>query len=340
MKSSVTNARVARMARGGAALALVLVSLFSARPAAAAGTNLVGTFALTAGACPSGGATGTYFRMVQPSGTVANGPFVSNGDSTCSDKTYTLLSPGSDGGVITGGYQAAPSPAFDGQGNSLANKIVVPAVFFGVRFGLSTDQTDRQTHTAVPPLSVQADGGKLTGDLRAWEATWNKQDFNQGAPKPDGSMPKLTTAPHGTYDASTGAFVLEWTSTISGGPFNDFTGSWHLAGTFRPAGSAPASAPAAQQTTKAKSSAAAATAKAGSTATTQAASGQTATADTTAPATDDAAQSTGPVKTIGAVARKGWKPPAWLIVLTAIVGVGAALALLLPIRRPTPNATT
>ncbi|MBV9665307.1 MAG: hypothetical protein JOZ37_15170, partial [Actinobacteria bacterium] len=109
---------------------------------------------------------------------------------------------------------------------------------------------------------------------------------------------------------------------------------------FRPAGSAPASAPAAQQTTKAKSSAAAATAKAGSTATTQAASGQAATADTTAPATDDAAQSTGPVKTIGAVARKGWKPPAWLIVLTAIVGVGAALALLLPIRRPTPNATT
>jgi hypothetical protein len=29
-----------------------------------------------------------------------------------------------------------------------------------------------------------------------------------------------------------------------------------------------------------------------------------------------------------------------LIVLTAVVGVGAALALLVPIRRPNPNATT
>jgi hypothetical protein len=270
--------------------------------------------------------------MVQPSGTVANGPFVSNGDSTCADKTYTLLAPGSDGGVITGAYQPAPSPAFDGQGNSQANRIVVPALFFGVRFGLSTDPTDRQTGTPVPALSVQADGGKLTGDLRAWEATWNKQDFNQGSPKPDGSTPKLTTPAHGTYDATTGAFVLEWTSTISGGPFNDFTGSWHLAGTFRAPGATP-SAAAARQPSAATRTAGAATA------TTVAGETQAATADTVATAGDDA---TAPrnAKIVGAVDEKGWKPPAWLIVVTAIVGIGAAIALLVPGRRPTSDGTT
>src|SRR4051794_37207865 len=222
------------------ALALALVALFATAPGAhAAGTSLVGTFALTPGTCQSGAASGTYFRMVQPSGTVAQGPFVSNGDSTCADKTYTLLAPGSDGGAVTGAYQPAPAPGFDAQGNSLGNRIVVPAMFFGVRFGLSTDPNDRQTGAAVTPLAVQVDSaGKLSGDLRAWEATWNKQNFNQGSPKPDGSTPKLTTPAHGTYDAATGAFVLEWTSTIAGGPFNDFTGSWHLTGTFRRAGAA------------------------------------------------------------------------------------------------------
>ncbi|HZQ86601.1 MAG TPA: hypothetical protein VFA83_17270 [Acidimicrobiales bacterium] len=338
--SSIARSSEGRLA-AAATLALVLVGLFAAAPPArAAGTNLVGTFALTPGTCPSGGATGTYFRMVQPSGTVAKGPFVSNGDSTCADKTYTLLAPGSDGGAVSGGYQPAPSPAFDGQGNSLANRIVVPAVFFGVRFGLSTDPKDRQTGASVTPLAVQVDpAGKLSGDLRAWEATWNKQDFNQGSPKPDGSTPKLTTPAHGTYDAATGAFVLEWTSTIAGGPFNDFTGSWHLAGTFRPAGSggsAPASAPAVgagQPSSRTRTS----TVVPGS-ATQSGAAAQPSTDSASAPT--EAAPASGGAKVVGAVKEKGWKPPAWLIVVTAIVGVGAALALLVPNRRVAPADTS
>src|SRR5581483_1334570 len=306
---SIARSTEARLA-AAATLALVLLGWFAAAPAArAAGSNLVGTFALTPGSCPSGGTAGTYFRMVQPSGTVANGPFVSNGDSTCADKTYTLLAPGSDGGAVSGGYQPAPSPAFDGQGNSLANRIVVPAVFFGVRFGLSTDPKDRQTGASVTPLAVQVDpAGKLSGDLRAWEATWNKQDFNQGSPKPDGSTPKLTTPAHGTYDAATGAFVLEWTSTIVGGPFNEFTGSWHLAGTFRPAGSggsAPASAPAVgagPSSSRTRTS----TVVAG-TPTQSGAAAQTSTDSGSAPA--EAAPASGDAKVVGAVKEKGWKPP-------------------------------
>jgi hypothetical protein len=334
---TLSIARITRGARAVAALTLLLIGVVATAPVArAADTNLVGTFALTPGACPSSGASGTYFRMVQPSGTVANGPFVSNGDSTCADKTYTLLAPGSDGGVVTGGYQPAPTPAFDAQGNSLSNRIVVPAVFFGVRFGLSTDPKDRQTGTSVAPLSVQADSaGKLSGDLRAWEATWNKQDFNQGSPKPDGSRPKLTTAAHGTYDATTGAFVLEWTSTIVGGPFNEFTGSWHLAGTFRPAGAAaPAAGAPAQAASNTRTSTVAGTA------TTVAGAAQTAPDYSSAPPTGAAAPGAADAKGVVAVSEKGWKPPAWLIVVTAIVGVGAAIALLVPARHATSEVAT
>jgi hypothetical protein len=176
----------------------------------------------------------------------------------------------------------------------------------------------------------------LSGDLRAWEATWNKQDFNQGSPKPDGSTPKLTTPAHGTYDATTGAFVLEWTSTIVGGPFNEFTGSWHLTGTFRAAGSsgsAPAASAGAPAAGQSSSRTRTSTVVAG-TATQSGAAAQPSTDSAGAPA--EAAPASGDAKVVGAVKEKGWKPPAWLIVVTAIVGVGAALALLVPNRRVAP----
>jgi hypothetical protein len=327
--------RISLCKRAFAAVALGAIALFVPRPAEAAdSTNLVGAFALTAGTC-QGPASGTYFRMVQPSGTVANGPFVSNSDSTCQDKTYTLLAPGTDGGLVTGAYQPAPSPAFDADGNSLSRRIVVPAVFFGVKFSISTDPKDRQSGADVTAPSVQADpSGKITGDLRAWEATWNKQNFNQGAPKPDGSTPNLTTAPHGTFDASTGAFVLEWTSTIKGGPFNDFTGSWHLAGTFRSAGTSAAAPTATKQQTTKKAAAAG-----NATATTAVVAGDQAAAATPDASADQAAAD-GKAKVVGATSEKGWNPPAWLIVVTALAGVGAALALLAPARRATNDSTT
>jgi hypothetical protein len=186
----------------------------------------------------------------------------------------------------------------------------------------------------------------LSGDLRAWEATWNKQDFNQGSPKPDGSMPKLTTPAHGTYNASTGAFVLEWTSTIVGGPFNEFTGSWHLAGTFRPAGTpAPAAAaapgqpaagtrtPIASRTATGAAAAAPAGATVGAAAGPAPAAGDSASAPEAAPGASNA-------KLVGAIAKKGWKPPAWSIVVTAIIGIGAAIALLVPTRRATSDTAS
>ena len=46
----------------------------------------------------------------------------------------------------------------------------------------------------------------------------------------------------GTLDAKTGAFTLTWTSLIVGGPFNGFTGLWHLEGIFQPSAAAPSGA--------------------------------------------------------------------------------------------------
>ena len=95
--------------------------------------------------------------------------------------------------------------------------------FFAVAFAGATDSAE-----AMPTLT--ATGGELTGDLSAFTAYYGGGSFNQGAPKPDGTG----EAPMGTIDPETGAYVLDWTSLISGGSFDGFTGVWHLEGTFTP----------------------------------------------------------------------------------------------------------
>lgn len=200
-------------------------------------TALEGLIELTAGECSDAGVTsGTYFRMVQPDGTVEEGPYVENGDSPCDDITFTPLTPGTDGGLILGEHQPNPDPAFDEAGNGVAARIVEPAPFFAVQFAVSSNPTDPQTgnDAPVPTLGVAPDG-TVSGNLGALAASWNGQHFNQGAPKPDGSRPGKTTGPTGTYDEATGAIVVEWTSQIVGGPFDNFTGLWHFEGTLQPA---------------------------------------------------------------------------------------------------------
>ena len=199
---------------------------------ASAGSSLVGLFQIGAGACASGGVNGSYFKMVQPGGTVDAGPYVSNPDSSCADQSITPLSPGADGGLRTGAYQPQPDPPFAANGGSASAAVIKPVGFFAVGFGISTNAKDPQTGNTVPIPRVDRSATKLTGDLSALSVSWNQQQFNQGSPKPNG---KGTPDLHGTYDEGTGAYTLDWTSLIEGGPFNGFTGVWHLAGTFRPA---------------------------------------------------------------------------------------------------------
>lgn len=179
------------------------------------GSNaLVGVFGMNAGACDGATPSGSYFRMVQPDGTPAAGPFVSNPDSTCSDQTITPLHGGGDGGLKTGSFQTA---------------VIQPQAFFGVPFDVSTNEKDPQTGASVKPPSITHTGNVLQGDLGAIAVSWNQQHFNQGAPKPGGPA---SDGPKGTYDEKTHTYTLEWTSRIEGGPFNGFTGMWHLEGTF------------------------------------------------------------------------------------------------------------
>ncbi|HEX3899479.1 MAG TPA: hypothetical protein VHW74_09925 [Mycobacteriales bacterium] len=202
---------------------------------ASSGTALVGTFHITAGRCTGSGApTGSYFRMIDANGTLANGPYFENPDSVCKDKSYSVEIPGTDGGLVTGTFQPPPAKAFDAQGNSLADRILETGTFTAIQFGIQTESTDPQSHTTVPAPQIFDDNGKLTGQLEAWSASWNNQYFNQGSPKPGGAMPGITSPVTGTYDASTGAFTLSWTSSIVGGPFNSFSGYWHLQGHFTP----------------------------------------------------------------------------------------------------------
>jgi hypothetical protein len=152
-------------------------------------------------------ATGSYFRMIYPGG----GKYFKNPYSADTNKTYTLIVAGTEGGLRTGVLQPAPTPAFGPHGNSLAGRIIRPTDFAGIDFGLATKGT-------APAISVS--GGRLSGQVKGFTAEWNNLVFSQGGP--------VT----GSYNAQTHVYVLSWSSLISGGPFNGFTGSWHLTGSF------------------------------------------------------------------------------------------------------------
>jgi hypothetical protein len=199
---------------------------------ASTGKPLVGTFELSKGACFGAAVTGTYFRMIFPKGNIKTGQFFDDPDSLCPNKTFILATPGSSGGFETGKYQPNPTPPFNAQGGALADQIIQPQGFTGIDFSLSTSRVDPQTGKLVPAPHIIDTNGKLSGQIEAWSVSWNKLYFNLGSPKPNGALPGLTRPVSGTYNASTHAYVLTWTSQVSGGPFNGFTGYWHLAGTF------------------------------------------------------------------------------------------------------------
>jgi hypothetical protein len=324
-------------------LFVIVLWISSSRAGAATGTPLVGTFQLTPGSCSGGSASGTYLRMVLSGGTNSAGPFFSNSDSTCSDNTFTPLAPGSAGGLVAGSYQPEASPAFDGSGNALSNAITAPVAFEGVRFATSTNPVDPQTGLHVPAPSIVANGTALSGNLQSFGVSWNNQQFNQGSPKPDGTSPANTTPVTGVYNPSTGAFTLQWSSQVVGGPFNGFSAFWNLTGRFVPTAGAAApatSSPAAPAASSPAGSAAGSHAATGSTSTgskaptasgatssgSSATTGAGSTTSTTAPSGSTASSGAPKAQTIE-VARTvssggpGWQAPTWLIALVAVLAV-------------------
>ncbi len=213
-------------ALAGLALVAVAVAVAGAPSNAASSKTLNGTFRLTAGSFKDGKARGTWFRMINPGGR----GFFANPDSRAKNRTYTLGRPGTDGGLATGRFQSHPDPPFDGKGNARAKRIIQPESYTAINFSVATLKKDPQSKKTVSVTSASVNGRRLTVRVPGYTAEWNKQYFNQGAPKPDGSGRAAT----GTYNSKTKRFVLEWTSKISGGAFNGFSGFWHLEGTFRP----------------------------------------------------------------------------------------------------------
>jgi hypothetical protein len=212
------------------------VALLPVPPAlSAGGTPLAGTLKLAPGTLVHSHGkvqyTGTYFRMLLPG---ATDKYFANPDSRAKDKTYTLLRPGTDGGLELGRFQRPPSPAFAGNGFALASRITKPEKFASINFSISTAPADAQSGARDSAPSLTLRGTKLTGRLSAWTAEWNKIYFNQGTPKPNGSYPGLTRPVTGTYNRKTKAFTITWYSAIVGGPFNGFTGYWHLQGRVKP----------------------------------------------------------------------------------------------------------
>ena len=207
----------------------VAVAPVGAAPTRASSKTLTGTFKLTPGSYSHGTARGTWFRMII-SRDRPKKAYLPNPDSKAADKTYTLGRPGADGGLATGRFQPHPDPPFDAKGNARANKIIKPSPFTAINFSVASLKQDPQSKKTMAAPSARVDGRKLTVLLPGYTAEWNKQFFNQGAPKPDGSGSPAT----GTYDAKTKRFVLTWTSKIAGGPFNGYSGLWHLQGTFSP----------------------------------------------------------------------------------------------------------
>ncbi|MGD0452206.1 MAG: hypothetical protein ABSB69_01290 [Solirubrobacteraceae bacterium] len=221
-----------------AALVVGTGALAAAPASAAAATPVRGTLTIAPGKyvpAKHGKAahyTGSYFRMLLPG---ATDKYFRNPNSKAKDKTYTLFVPGSERGLRLGSFQPPPTPAFASDGFALASSIVEPMTFAGIDFSISTAATDAQSgQTDVAP-SLSVSGSQVSGNFSAWTAEWNSIYFNQGAPKPGSEpYPGPTRPVIGTYNSKTKAYQIIWYSLIVGGPFNGFTGYWHLQGTLAP----------------------------------------------------------------------------------------------------------
>lgn len=72
----------------------------------------------------------------------------------------------------------------------------------------------------IPNGTVDSSAGTISVNMSAWTAYYNGTNFNQGANPVTGS-----------WNPTTGAYSLAWSSTIVGGPFGGNTGDWTITGT-------------------------------------------------------------------------------------------------------------
>ena len=194
---------------------------------------MIGLFRFKPGAYANSKVSGSYIRLVLAGGTRENGPFFPNPSSRAT--TYTLLNPGTDGGLRTGGYQPAPTPAFNATGDALANRIIAPQRFAFIQYSAQTSPIDPQTGaTCRRRRSACRPTASSAASCRPSRRSGTSRTSTSGRRSRTARSPGLTSPVSGTYNAETKAFTLEWTSQIVGGAFNNFSAAWHFEGTFEP----------------------------------------------------------------------------------------------------------
>lgn len=187
---------------------LALTAAFSATAANATPVLVEGTLVITSGN-DSRGLTGSYFQIRDPDGDVIPNP--------ATDLLYTLLNAGTDGLTLLSLYE--PDPAFDTDGNALADEIILPTLFQDKDFSVATPGTDPDTDAPQIIVDLLADPPTITVDFDSWTAYWNHGIFNQGA-----------SFQATSFDLDDGRIVLDWSKLITSGPFTGFTGNWHIEG--------------------------------------------------------------------------------------------------------------
>jgi hypothetical protein len=207
--------RAALLAAAALSVPFIVASCGGGSPSAASGPAkaLVGTFDIQGGHCTasSGAPTGSFLVIVDS----ADSKTVGNPDGGCKNKYYTPLSPGTQKGIETGEFQEDPIPTFDGHGDSLADAIIAPVSFLGVKFGMSTSPDDVQDAPNGPPAftppTATIRGTKLTLNLRSLNITYGggpnsscKNDAGYGCWNLGSKVAQ------GSYDPKTHQYVVQW----------------------------------------------------------------------------------------------------------------------------------
>lgn len=153
--------------------------------------------------------------------------------------TFTMLGQGTvpitggvDGGIYVGTYQNPPVTETHYGHKVGSDQILNPKKFIWEQVPIyvsTVDADPSNKEIKYPAPKIIQRGKKLQAELSGWTCMWRGNTFNQGSPRSSNDK-----GPRGTYDPETKAYTLDWHSKIQEGPFEGFTGVWHLVGHFTP----------------------------------------------------------------------------------------------------------
>jgi hypothetical protein len=166
--------------------------------------------------------TGSYLVVLNTNGSALD----ANSSGVCANKSFTLLSPGVDGGLTLGSFQPNPDPTFGPNRNSRANLIVAPVMFDGYRLGMATTARDEQNSPTGPPIypppTGTVSGNHLYVSLPGLDMTWRglpNRTCANSVPPGFGCNDQGSRKASGTIDLAKNTYSLSWfsSSAFNGG---------------------------------------------------------------------------------------------------------------------------